>query len=131
MKFIYLGGKVCSCIPISTFIRKNFGLFVKIFKWDNSFLLHNRDTLYFSKVPSHDYSIWNHLPMYCLIVHKFIMVFLFSASCIWRCKAIGCGHGPHGHHDPPHRRHVIHFSSIIQNHYPKGVVMTQTTIFLF
>ncbi|MFS8009154.1 hypothetical protein Hanom_Chr14g01281221 [Helianthus anomalus] len=35
MKFIYLGGKVCSFIPISTFIRKNFGLFLKIFKWDN------------------------------------------------------------------------------------------------
>ena len=127
MKFIYLGGKVCSFIPISTFIRKNFGLFLKIFKWDNSFLLHNlwvyidvllcfwwfsgfffkiwfyitykvytqvigykkTDTSYFIKVPLHDYSIWNHLPMYCLIVHKFIVFFLFAASCIWRCKRVG------------------------------------------
>ena len=54
------------------------------------------DTSYFIKVPLHDYSIWNHLPMYCLIVHKFIVFFLFAASCIWRCKRVGT-------------RKVIHF----------------------
>ncbi|MFS7924450.1 hypothetical protein Hanom_Chr03g00272691 [Helianthus anomalus] len=93
MKFIYLGGKVCSFIPISTFIRKNFGLFLKIFKWDNIYTqvigYKKTDTSYFIKVPLHDYSIWNHLPMYCLIVHKFIVFFLFAASCIWRCKRVG------------------------------------------
>ncbi|MFS7901973.1 hypothetical protein Hanom_Chr01g00005861 [Helianthus anomalus] len=82
MKFIYLGGKVCSFIPISTFIRKNF-VYTQVIGYKKT------DTSYFIKVPLHDYSIWNHLPMYCLIVHKFIVFFLFAASCIWRCKRVG------------------------------------------